>query len=437
MKRGFSGEFGEFIQSYPLKRTTIPYLDGIWTWIDCNPKNIEKISRIDSQESITDPEDIINDYYSRKTVKQLSDKDLDKLNKLNSSLEQYNKTTILKNENQESYNFDTIVILHGLSGTAGEYFMFMKNMLKCGYRIISTQYPIYDDINDWIRSFCLFLDQLELDSIHLYGSDLGGYLSIMFSQEYPNRVKSLILCNAFISTLNLPLPSIASTFLYFCPQFILIKLISEIFKNREILYSPIEDMEFNSTISNNKNNNCYNSNNIYNQLYNQSLNFVIGQLYSLSNNDLASRLSFVLSGDETLSILNLSRFSTLLNNKRITFIYSPDNSFDDHNFINSITKFENVKLAQLKYGGDFPHLSNPDDVSLFCQVHLRNCNAKKFTSTPILNNITNNKQQNLTSNLLNSDSNSISSPTSSSSYDMPYPGNIIHHESSSNYNMIN
>ncbi|OII72714.1 uncharacterized protein cubi_01664 [Cryptosporidium ubiquitum] len=430
MRRGISSDFADFIESYPLKRTTIPYLDGIWTWIDCNPKNVEKFCRIDSQESITDHEDIIDDYYSRKTVKQLSNKNLDKLNKLN-SVSQHNKT-IIKSENHESSDFDSIVILHGISGTAGEYFMFMKNMLKCGYRIISVQYPIYDDINDWIRSFSLFLDQLELSSIHLYGSDLGGYLSIMFSQEYPNRVKSLILCNAFLSTLNLPIPSIASTFLYFCPQFILIKLISEIFKNREILYSSIEDMDFNSTISND--NNC-NSNNIYDKLYNQSLNFVIGQLYSLSNNDLASRLSFVLSGDETSSILNLSKFSSLLDNKRITFIYSPDNSFDDHNFINSITKFENVKLAQLKYGGDFPHLSNPDDISLFCQVHLRNCNAKKFDSSSFINNDALNNKQNSTTNLSNS--NSISSPTSSNFYDMPYPGNIIHHESSFDYNIIN
>ncbi|KAH8583231.1 uncharacterized protein ELE39_003437 [Cryptosporidium sp. chipmunk genotype I] len=431
-----SNEFANFIESYPLKRITIPYLDGIWTWIDCNPKDLEKISKIDSQESITDIEDITEDYYSRKTVKQLSNKDQDKLNKLNSASQKYNSNNHLNNENHKSDEFDSIVILHGLSGTAGEYFMFMKNMLKCGYRVISVQYPIYEDINDWIRSFSLFLDQLELDSIHLYGSDLGGYLSIMFSQEFPNRVKSLILCNAFVSTLNLPLPSIASTFLYFCPQFILIKLISEIFKNREILYSPIEDMGFDSTITN-----THNNNNLYDKLYNQSLNFVIGQLYSLSNHDLASRLSFVLSGDETSSILNLTRFSSLLDNKRITFISSPDNSFDDHNFVNSILKFENVKLAQLKYGGDFPHLSNPDDISLFCQVHLRNCNAKKYNFKSPNNNNNNNgflniKQDSFTKlSSLNSNS---SLTTTSSFYEMPYPGNIIHHESSFDYNnMVN
>ncbi|KAL5369310.1 hypothetical protein CPHLJ_4g4130 [Cryptosporidium parvum] len=428
MVRRLSSEFGDFIESYPLKRTTIPYLDGIWTWIDCNPKNVEKITKIVSQESITDIEDITEDYYSRKTVKQLSIKDQDKLNKLNSASLKYNNNN--NNEKYESNEFDIIVILHGLSGTAGEYFMFMKNMLKCGYRIISVQYPIYDDINDWIRSFSLFLDQLELDSIHLYGSDLGGYLSIMFSQEFPNRVKSLILCNAFVSTLNLPLPSIASTFLYFCPQFILVKLISEIFKNREILYSPIEDMGFYSTVTN-----IHKDNNLYDKLYNQSLNFVIGQLYSLSNHDLASRLSFVLSGDETLSILNLTKFSSILDNKRITFISSPDNSFDDHNFVNSIIKFENVKLAQLKYGGDFPHLSNPDDISLFCQVHLRNCNAKKYTYKSSNNDLVNNKQE--SPKKLTSLNSNFSPTTSSSFYEMPYPGNIIHHESSFDYNMIN
>lgn len=426
--RGLPNEFGDFIESYPLKRTTVPYLDGIWTWIDCNPRRVERQIRVDSQESITESEeDMADDYYSRKTVKQLSFKIQSKINKINVSS--------LGNDETASKDCDCILMLHGISGTAGEYFMLMKSLLKYGYRIISVQYPIYDDINDWMRSFSLFLDQLELDSVHLYGSDLGGYLSILFSQEFPDRAKSLILCNAFVSTLNLPLPSIASTFLYFCPKFILVKLISEIFKNTEILYSPLEDMGFDSNLSND----CTYQHRMYDKLYKQSLNFVVSQLYSLSTNDLASRLSFILSGDETSSILNLSRFASLLEKKKVTFIYSPDNSFDDHAFMNSITKFGNVKLAQLKYGGDFPHLSNPDDVSLFCQVHLRNCDAKRLAPTSHSCHSLSSEQDS-TSKLARIPHHTHAATTPSSAcnfYDMPYPGNIIHHESSFEYNMIN
>ncbi|KAJ1609014.1 hypothetical protein OIY81_2501 [Cryptosporidium canis] len=420
--RRLPGEFGEFIESHPLKRTTVPYLDGIWTWIDCNPRQQERISRVDSQESIAESDDMFDDYYSRRTVKQLSQKTQDKINRQNGCFLRHGGSA-QDVADLGSNSFDSIVILHGISGTAGEYFMLIKSLLDCGYRVISAQYPLYDDIGDWVRSFSLFLDQLGLESVHLYGSDLGGYLGIIFSQEFPSKVKSLILCNAFVSTLNLLLPSIASTFLYFCPKFILVKLISEIFRNKEILYSPIEDLGLDSAVSSG-------ISQVHERLYRQSLDFVTEQLYSLSSSDLASRLSFILSGDETSSILNLSRFSSLLQEKRITFIYSPDNSFDDHLLLNSITKFENVKLAQLKYGGDFPHLSNPDDVALFCKVHLRNCNAKGLVPPP-------SSKLNKQESIAKLPSPPTSCPLSSNHYDMPYPGNIIHHESSFEYNSIN
>ncbi|KAH8739044.1 hypothetical protein FG386_003677 [Cryptosporidium ryanae] len=445
----FIKEYADFIQNYPINRTIIPYHDSIWTWIECNPENeykkcVNKKTEI-NEELQSSIDEISNDYNMRNSnVKQLSPENLAKkkkneliINTISGVWESqsdnniYNKTE-LKSKNCSSdvkNDNDSLIILHGISGTAGEYFRLMKALLEKGYRVISVQYPIFNDMNEWCKSFSYFLEQLGLNSgVHLYGSDIGGLLGVIFSQKFPNKVKSLILCNSFLLTLTVPLPYMASTFLYICPKFVLIRLISEIFKNNNnYCYMPPEDIGY-ETSSDNKINCTYI--NKYDKAYNESFKFSINQLYSVSNSDLADRLNFILSsGDENSIFLSGSNIS-LINGINITFIATIDCSFNDQELYNNISKLSNFKLAQLKYGGDFPHISNHEDVALFCQIHLRNSGAKKYS-------IIQSSSSTRSNSYLNSNKNSsyIKDDTNKY-YDMPYPGNIIHHESSFEYSKL-
>ncbi|KAH7649353.1 hypothetical protein FG379_001899 [Cryptosporidium bovis] len=437
----FLKEYAEFIQNYPLNRMSIPYYNSIWTWIDCNPENEYKkcaSKKMESNEELFNYNDEINNYsYSLKnnTVKQLSPENFARKKK-NEFIRKtmpgvrekrndnysYKKTELKWNNehNDDKNEKDSLVILHGISGTAGEYFRLMKILLEKGYRIISVQYNICNDMKEWCKSFSYFLDQLGLNNgVHLYGSDIGGLLSIIFSQIFPNKVKSLILCNSFLLTLTIPLPYMASTFLYICPKFVLIRLISEIFKkNNSYCYMPPEDIGYESNDRYNQINNSYISK--YDKTYNESFKFSINQLYSVPHSDLASRLNFILSSGEDNSVF-LSRSNiSLINGINITFISTVDCSFDDQELYNNISKLSNFKFAQLKYGGDFPHISNHEDVALFCQIHLRNSGAKKYSVVDSSN--------------LNLNNNYDTKCGRDKYYDMPYPGNIILHESSFDYN---
>ncbi|OII76421.1 hypothetical protein cand_001890 [Cryptosporidium andersoni] len=380
--------YSDFINDNPLKRTTILGNNEIWTYIDCYPKiNI----------NINTPEYI---QYTSKTI-----------SKCNNNNKSGNIDCLLNNLNLSHDSViigDSIVFLHGIAGTAGEFFGVMKILLSKGYRVLSVQYPIYDSIDEWCRGFDCFLDILQLNSIHLYGNDLGGYLSLHFKNEYPQRVKSLILCNTFISTMNVPLSTIASTFLHLCPHFILVKLISDIFNNPSFHdYNNYIDYKYIGYLI-------------------ESYNFVMNQIINVSQVDLAGRLSLLLSNTSSSNFSRLFfdkyKCSNSLNdsNTYITIITTSDSSLDENIYMETINYLKSIsRVAQLKYGGDFPHLSNFEDIAIFCQVHLRNCGAKTFQFN----------KASTSSNKIYKKSNSLKQTKHiPKAYEMPYPGVVAVHD---------
>eukprot|EP00041_Stephanoeca_diplocostata_P009022 m.136650 g.136650 ORF g.136650 m.136650 type:complete len:258 (-) comp17578_c0_seq1:490-1263(-) len=88
------------------------------------------------------------------------------------------------------------------TGTADIYFKQLMSLGSAGFRVISVDYPIYWSHDEWCIGFSKLLDALGLDSVHLFGASLGGFLAQKFAEHTKNsrRVQSLLLTNSFIDT---------------------------------------------------------------------------------------------------------------------------------------------------------------------------------------------------------------------------------------------
>lgn len=73
----------------------------------------------------------------------------------------------------------------------------VQYLVPLGYNVIAAAYANADNIKDWVYSFDLFLDAVAVESVHLFGYGLGGYLASHYTAMYPKRVKSLALLNSF------------------------------------------------------------------------------------------------------------------------------------------------------------------------------------------------------------------------------------------------
>ena len=95
-----------------------------------------------------------------------------------------------------------LICLPPVSGTADIFFRQMLYLNDKGYRVIAAEYPTYWSLNEFIYGFIKLLDYLHLDSVHLFGASLGGFLAQKFSEStiLSQRVQSLFLCNSFADT---------------------------------------------------------------------------------------------------------------------------------------------------------------------------------------------------------------------------------------------
>lgn len=100
---------------------------------------------------------------------------------------------------------ETVLIQHGF-GRNGNFWHHWVPRLSGDYRVIRRDLRghggssdggdlpwSFDRLVDDMRDFC---DALDLAAIHLIGESTGGMLSVGFAHRYPERVKSLTLCNS-------------------------------------------------------------------------------------------------------------------------------------------------------------------------------------------------------------------------------------------------
>jgi pimeloyl-ACP methyl ester carboxylesterase len=129
------------------------------------------------------------------TLQQLSDfKEQYPLRK-----ENVNQVMISYYDINESNLTDTIIFLHGTTGSA-EIFWLQLNELKKHFRVISVDIPSIDNIFEISKILRIFMKKRGVTTIFLLGTSYGGYLAQAFCSLYPTMIKGVILANTFHNT---------------------------------------------------------------------------------------------------------------------------------------------------------------------------------------------------------------------------------------------
>ena len=100
---------------------------------------------------------------------------------------------------------DVVLIQHGFGRNANFWWHWVPAMAS-DYRLVRRDLRghggssdggslpwTFDGLVDDLRDFC---DALKIDKIHLIGESTGGMLSVGFAHRFPDRVRSLTLCNS-------------------------------------------------------------------------------------------------------------------------------------------------------------------------------------------------------------------------------------------------
>jgi len=228
-----------------------------------------------------------------------------------------------------------LVCIPGIAGTADVYYKQIMSLCMKGYRVISIDVPQAWNHHEWIHSFEKFLDSMNIHHVHIYGTSLGGFLAQIFAQHRPRRVKSLILSNTFLETHKFAAAMPWSPVVNWTPSFLL----------KRYLLTGIRDGPHEPFIA-------------------DSVDFVVGQVETLSRDDLSSRLM--------LNVNVASVGSLMLPDSLITIMDTNDYSAVPQQLKDQLNeRYPGARRAVLKTGGDFPFLSRPDEVNLYLQLHLR------------------------------------------------------------------
>eukprot|EP00056_Hartaetosiga_gracilis_P012572 m.200571 g.200571 ORF g.200571 m.200571 type:complete len:327 (+) comp13711_c0_seq5:123-1103(+) len=212
-----------------------------------------------------------------------------------------------------------------------------------GFRCIAVDYPVVWNIDDFCAITSLFLEHLEVTSVHIMGGSLGAFLGQKFAQfTYKTPiVKSLMLVNGFTDTSvfkNAPSPKI----LPFMPRFML----------QQLLLQNMPDTALHPDVA-------------------DSIDFVIEDLNTLSKSELASRL--VLNVKESY-VEPQHIFSQDI---KIMIVEVNDKSALSTAVKDEMKKYySDARICHLKYGGNFPYLSNSLEVNMFIKIHMRQFRPK-------------------------------------------------------------
>eukprot|EP00041_Stephanoeca_diplocostata_P009024 m.136658 g.136658 ORF g.136658 m.136658 type:complete len:295 (-) comp17578_c0_seq2:270-1154(-) len=233
------------------------------------------------------------------------------------------------------------------TGTADIYFKQLMSLGSAGFRVISVDYPIYWSHDEWCIGFSKLLDALGLDSVHLFGASLGGFLAQKFAEHTKNsrRVQSLLLTNSFIDTNAFKhLPN--SKLYKMMPGFVMKRLVLKSFPRSKV------DAE----VAN-------------------SIDFVIERLDSIGREHLASRM--------TLNTMPAYVEPQTINAQemKVMIVDVLDQSAIAPKVFEEVSKcYPEAKVAHLRSGGTFPYLSNDQELNMYIKVHLRAFSQTRYTA---------------------------------------------------------
>lgn len=233
---------------------------------------------------------------------------------------------------------EPLVCLHPVIGSAESFHLQILALAERGYRVIAPQVPVYWSASEFCDGFHLFLDMLRIRRVHLYGAGLGGFLALQYSSRRPERVVSLALTHAFLSTssVNHKL-AYSPSVLRWLPDFLVRGAVRSLCPKGNVELHIAEAAEFSIRVTN-----------------------------AVSRDELASRLAILVTPSTVVGRLHVAE-------DRMTRIdvfelsSGPDTAIGEE----MEGALPNTRRAQIKSGGNFPFLGNADEVAMHLIVHLR------------------------------------------------------------------
>lgn len=224
-----------------------------------------------------------------------------------------------------------IICLPPSGGSADVFYKLLLTLPEKGIRLIAVQHPAIIDHDEWIESFSQFLNHLKLKRVHLLGCGVGGFLSLLFTRIHQQRVISTILINSYSSNIALVEPTAKYEL---APAFVLKKIIQEPFQEK----GSMENMA--------------------------SVKFFKDHMDDLSSGELFSCIVL----EKAEAFIDKRKIDTSV----LTIIESDDFSSLPLTVKASLSQtFTTARIVPLKKGGDFPFISQADEIALHITVHMR------------------------------------------------------------------
>ncbi|KAK2945636.1 putative maspardin [Blattamonas nauphoetae] len=229
-------------------------------------------------------------------------------------------------------HFPTVVCIPGAVETSAVFFQQILFLSTQKLRVIATEIPECSSYSTLLQSFNHLLSFLGVQKLHLVGSGLGGFFLLLFSKRQTSRVKSLLLLNSFGSNKKFRREMHERTLLT-------IKTIKGLLLDE---HSTVEKNTDNETAR-------------------QLVEYII---HSTDPEILLSRQ------------LLLTRWRKIdhpvMDDRRISLVITTDCPAAITRHAKSLARhYPNAHYYEMKAGGEFPHLSQPNDLNMYLLVHLR------------------------------------------------------------------
>ena len=92
-----------------------------------------------------------------------------------------------------------MIILHGLMGGLSNFDNVAQFFPEKGYKVIIPELPLFElpllttNVNSFAKYLKEFISHKKLDKVILLGNSLGGHIGLLYTKQYPENVKALVI----------------------------------------------------------------------------------------------------------------------------------------------------------------------------------------------------------------------------------------------------
>ena len=92
-----------------------------------------------------------------------------------------------------------MIILHGLMGGLSNFDNVAQFFPEKGYKVIIPELPLFElpllktNVNSFAKYLKKFIAHKKLGKVILLGNSLGGHIGLLYTKQYPQNVKALVI----------------------------------------------------------------------------------------------------------------------------------------------------------------------------------------------------------------------------------------------------